>query len=186
MLYGYGIQNLASKICIEYGCGLGRVTLPLAKRFKKIHAYDISPSHLAVARQRAAELEIRNAEFHLRSEDFLADLEKCDFFYSTIVFQHNPPPIIRELIGNALRSLQEGGLAIFQIPVYEKDYSFRLDDYLRKLPILDMEMHCLPQAEIFALVAEARCTILEVREDGRTGPGNLSNMFVVQRGASPR
>ena len=32
---------------------MGRVTIPLAARFAEVHAYDISPSHLALAQQRA-------------------------------------------------------------------------------------------------------------------------------------
>lgn len=48
-----GLASLESKCCVEYGCGVGRVTMGLARRFGEVHAYDISPPHLSLAEQRA-------------------------------------------------------------------------------------------------------------------------------------
>src|ERR1035438_7602927 len=99
VLARYGLSQTAEKICVEYGCGLGRVTLALAALFKRVHGYDISPNHLKHANQRAAKLGVKNVEFHLCSAKPIGgDLASCDVFYSRIVFQHNPPPVIRELI----------------------------------------------------------------------------------------
>src|SRR5258706_11250982 len=146
MLRRYGFSDPESKICVEYGCGLGRVTLPLAKMFKAVHGYDISANHLALAEDRAAETGMHNIEFHLCSSEVIVEqLERCDFFYSRIVFQHNPPPIIRELIGAALDSLRAGGIAIFQVPTYSQGYSFRVKDYLAQPSTFGIEMHCIPQ-----------------------------------------
>jgi SAM-dependent methyltransferase len=188
ILRRHGFSHPELKICVEYGCGLGRVTFALATMFKTIHAYDISPNHLTLARRRAAEKGLRNVQFHLCSADAITEeLEPCDFFYSCIVFQHNPPPIMRELIAASLRSLRAGGVAIFQAPIYGTGYSFRIKDYLAGPQQLDIEMHCIPQQTVFSLIAEADCRVLEVREDGWIGaPGRwISNTFVVQRFASP-
>jgi hypothetical protein len=73
--------RLEKKTCVEYGCGVGRVTLGLARLFDKVHAYDISPNHLALAEERAATVGVVNCKFHLCSEEPLAPLEACDFFY---------------------------------------------------------------------------------------------------------
>src|SRR5260221_3274481 len=188
ILRRYGFSDLESKVCVEYGCGLGRMTLALAKVFKKVHGYDISANHLALAGQRAAETGIHNADFHLGSADpGFEKLEDCDFFCSYIVFQHNPPPIIRELIGAALSSLRPGGIAVFQVPTYQQGYSFRTGEYLARPPRLDMEMHCIPQDVVFSLIAAGQCRVLEVREDGWIGRGHsISNTFVVQRRARTR
>lgn len=180
LLAAQGVRDLGSKTAVEYGCGLGRITLPLGQRFASVHGYDISPTHLDGARARAQRLGTTNVEFHLRADNFFTDLEKCDFFYSNIVFQHNPPPIILQLIRLALKSLKPGGLAAFQCQVYRKDYSFSLPDYLAESPNSDMEMHAIPQAEVLAMIASSGCTLVEVREDG-VWPGILSNMFVVRR-----
>lgn len=105
------------------------------------------------------------------------------FFFSRIVFQHNPPPLIGKLIKNALQSLCPGGVAIFQVPTYGNGYSFSVKEYLAIRSRLDMEMHCIPQSEIFAIIAQEGCQSVELREDdaiGRRGTW-ISNMFVVRR-----
>ncbi len=184
LLARYGFSQMDGKICIEYGCGLGRVTLDLAKLFKRVHGYDISANHLKLAAKRASERGIKNVDFHLCSaESITENLVPCDFFYSRIVFQHNPPPVIRELITTSLKSLRKRGISIFQVPTYGAGYSFHVKDYIAKPRQDDIEMHCIPQAEVFSLILKADCKILEVREDtavGRYGQW-ISNTFVVQR-----
>jgi SAM-dependent methyltransferase len=174
----------AQAICMEYGCGLGRVTLALAKTCKMVRGHDISATHLELAKQRAAASGVRNVEFILSSKDAVIDnLPECDFFYSRIVFQHNPPPLMRVLISACLTSLRAGGMGIFQVPTYAPGYQFRVSEYLASPRSTEIEMHCLPQDEIFALIAEAGCKLLEVREDASIGHlGHwISNTFVVRR-----
>jgi SAM-dependent methyltransferase len=184
MLDRFGFAHDGSKVCVEYGCGLGRVTFALAPMFEKVHGYDISANHLRLAQQHAADFGIENVEFHLCTADTISDtLAPCDFFYSRLVFQHNPPPLIRELLSASLAALRPGGIGIFQIPTYGTDYAFRIKDYIAGLRRRDIEMHCFPQREVFALIANAQCTLLEVAEDtavGRYGEW-VSNTFVVQR-----
>jgi SAM-dependent methyltransferase len=179
----FGMTKLESKTCVEYGCGLGRVTLGFAKSFKVVHAYDISANHLALAEKRAASSGVKNVEFHLCSPDrIIENLATCDFFYSNIVFQHNPPPVIRALIEASLKSLREGGIAIFQVPTFGTGYSFNIKEYLAKPQVLDMEMHCIPQREVFSLIADADCRLLEIRGSTFGRRRNwISNTFVVQR-----
>ena len=184
MLARFGFSQPGAKVCVEYGCGLGRVTFALAAHFKEVHGYDISANHLRLAQQHAAEFGIDNVQFHPCSVDGMGDaLEPCDFFYSRLVFQHNPPPLIRELLSSALSALRPGGIGIFQMPTYGADYSFRIKDYIASPRSREIEMHCFPQREVFALIAGAHCNLLEVNQD--TAVGNytqwVSNTFVVQR-----
>lgn len=184
VLARYKFTDLNHKICVEYGCGLGRVTVVLSELFKTIHAYDISPTHLTRAEQHARAKGARNIQFHVSGMmDDGIEIEECDFFYSRLVIQHNPPPLMRELIKVALASLRSGGVAMFQLPTYAPGYRFRVDEYLARTPSLDMEMHCLPQSVVFQLVRDAGCGILEVREDGSIGRVGqwISNTFIVQK-----
>jgi SAM-dependent methyltransferase len=184
MLNRFGFPLHDSKVCVEYGCGLGRVTFALASMFEKVHGYDISANHLRLAQQHAADFGIENAEFHICTPDGISDaLVACDFFYSRLVFQHNPPPLIRELLIASLAALRPGGIGIFQLPTYGMDYAFRIKEYIASPRRRDIEMHCFPQREAFALIASAHCNLLEVAEDtavGRYGEW-VSNTFVVQR-----
>src|SRR5205085_11410803 len=175
--------TFSGKTCVEYGCGVGRITTGLSRRFPRLDAYDISATHLDLARERARELGVGNVRFHECSANMLGDLEPCDVFYSRIVFQHNPPPVIAELIRRALTALRPGGIAIFQVPSHLPGYSFKLRQWLQTDHALDMQMHCLPQQRTFALINESRCTVLEVREDSATAAraDSISNTFVVQK-----
>ena len=181
-----GVGDLAAKTCVEFGCGVGRVSVPFARQFAEVHAYDISASHLALARQRAEAARVSNIRFHHRSGGEQTPLASCDFFYSRIVFQHNPPPVIRELIRAGLASLRPGGVAVFGVPVYISGYKFHIDAYLARHRTGDMELHCIPQRAVFALVAEANCQLIELREERTVdwATESLSNIFVIGRPAA--
>jgi SAM-dependent methyltransferase len=167
----------------EYGCGVGRVTMQLAKHLGNVNAYDISAHHLALAKGRADDLHLSNIKFHECSSRPLAGLKNCDLFYSCIVFQHNPPPIIKELVKIALSSLNPGGIAIFQVPTYAVGYHFKTDAWLAANHHLSMHMHCFPQYKVFEIAKGLGCDILEVREDTWTGELNkyISNTFVIRK-----
>lgn len=185
MLLRHDFTVISTKTCVEYGCGVGRVTMGLAHRFGQVHGYDISQGHLIQARQHMDEIGVSNCRFHLCSDNLLDPLEACDFFYSRIVFQHNPPPIIRQLIVNALTSLKPDGIAIFQVPTYKINYQYSIDKWISSEHELDMQMHCLPQQVIFSIIAAANCDLIEVREDNSTGAPDqfISNTFVIRKRA---
>jgi hypothetical protein len=106
--------------------------------------------------------------------------EPFDVWFSYIVLQHNPPPVIAMVLRRALSMLAPGGVAIFQLPTHALGYRFDLAAYLAA-PVSDaIEVHCLPQSVVFRLAAEAGCVPLEVREDTAMGPPShwLSNSFV--------
>lgn len=179
----YGASELAEGVCVEYGCGVGRVTVNLAKYFKRVHAYDISRNHLEHARARASEVGASNIEFHECANDFRVALEPCDFFYSVIVLQHNPPPVIMELIRIALNALKPGGLAMFQVPTHIIGYRFDLKEWLSTDHALDMQMHCVPQSALLDMITKTNCRLLGLREDGCTGAPDkiLSNTFFCRK-----
>lgn len=178
-----GLGAPEQKICVEYGCGVGRVTVPLAARFAEVDAYDISRTHLELAEQRASLLGADNIHFHPCGDGLPDQLRPCDFFYSRLVMQHNPPPLIVRILRLALTSLKVGGIAIFGLPIYIEGYRFHSAEYLATPRAAGSEMHCIPQSEVFALIAAAHCAVIEVheeRERARSGDC-LSNLFVVKR-----
>ncbi len=170
----------------EFGCGLGRVTMQLADAFPKVLAIDISSSHLAQARGAALRLEKTNIDFRLGDLTSFGMREPFDFWYSRIVLQHNPPPLIRAILSQMLSLLAPGGLAIFQVPTYAVRYQFDTKDYLAsRAGASDVEMHCLPQGVILDLITEEGCKLREVREDNSVDIPQywVSNFFIVERPA---
>jgi trans-aconitate methyltransferase len=166
---------------MEYGCGVGRVTPHLAAMFSRLIGVDISASHLVLATQSVKRSGVANAELRLATPPDFGMAEPIDLWFSRLVLQHNPPPIMAMILRRMLSMLAPGAVAIFQLPTHAPSYRFIADEYLARNSD-EIEMHCLPQSVIFALAAEAGCTPLEVREDDSMGYPWLSNVFVFRRG----
>jgi SAM-dependent methyltransferase len=166
----------------ELGSGVGRVSMYLSAMFRRVISVDISSTHLVIAEKRALLSKKKNIEFKKIDLGYFEQMPPFDFFYSRIVLQHNPPPIILKILKSVFRALKPGGVAIFQVPVFMKGYSFNIRDYLAS-KVEQMEMHCVPQSAIVAVIKNCGCEILEIREDGDIGNFGswVSNTFVVQK-----
>ena len=160
-----GIDPSGFRAAIDFGCGVGRLTLALANRIGTVTGVDISPGHVALARKRAQAHGANNVSFEIISSvaDILA-IDKADFIMSLIVIQHNPPPVMAEIFRMLLDRLNVNGVAYIQIPTFIENYSFDVGKYLEGEKD-DMEMNCLPQHHIFQLINDAGCVPLEIRED---------------------
>ena len=180
----HGLKPANLPYAVEYGCGVGRVTPHLAGVFSQVTAVDISASHLKMAKQQVAKRGCRNVDLRLAHAPEFGMTEQFDLWFSYIVLQHNPPPIIAMVLKRAFEMLFPGGLAIFQVPVYARSYKFNLAGYLAKpSPVGEIEVHCFPQTVVFQLAREAGLDLLEVREDTAMGPPSawLSNTFVFRK-----
>ena len=177
---GFDHHNLPR--IFEYGCGVGRVTVHLAQYFDEVSACDISSSHLALAEKTIKMAYLDNVRLELAEIDHLGMKREFDLWYSRIVLQHNPPPIMALILRRALSLLAPGGVAVFQVPTYALDYSFKMPDYLKKVPS-GIEMHVLPQSKVFQIAQEQGCEVLEVREDEAVGNEHswVSNQFVLRK-----
>jgi SAM-dependent methyltransferase len=172
-------------VVAEYGCGLGRVTPFLAHAVGRVLAFDISATHLDVAKRRIAQEGIPNVEFvHVVGRRSLARLTAIDLFFSIIVLQHNPPPIILGILEAAFTGLRPGGLAFFQVPTYASEYSFELTRFMKNEGrIKSMEMHFVPQADILRLARAHGMQLIEIRTDHLVGNYHrwLSNTFLMRK-----
>lgn len=179
-----GVDCADMKRCLELGCGVGRVTVPLAKCFERVEAVDISSAHLHVAEEYVRSQQLTNVDFrHLDGIDGVAELGEFDLLYTRIVLQHNPPPVMLRLLSDLLSRLRIDGLAYIQLPTYKAGYRFRIDEYLQQKNVTDMEMHYLPQTALFGLLSRQGCRILEIREDDAIGISaiTISNTLLVQK-----
>ena len=179
-----GADLAALDTCLEFGCGVGRVTHALAPLFRTVLACDISRHHLRLAETTLAERQATGvALIHTGSMEALATLPRFDVLFSIIVLQHNPPPVAAFILGCLLDKLNPGGIAYVQVPIYRVCYAFDAAAYLQsEAGVPRMEMHVLPQHMLFKLFAEHNCQVLDVREDEMTGSGEfLSNTFLVQK-----
>lgn len=181
-----GIEPGSLRRALDFGCGVGRLSLALATHFETVVGVDISAGHLAHAIARARETGRTNVSFEaISAVNDLDALGRFDLVFSEIVLQHNPPPVIAALLDRLFASLTPGGVARFQVPTYIVGYSFDPQTYLANEQS-QMEMNALPQKEVFAIAARHDCLPLEVREDGQTAdPRMLSHTFLFRKRDRP-
>jgi SAM-dependent methyltransferase len=178
-----GIDLTRYQTCFELGCGLGRSTIWLAEAFPRVIGADISAAHLQMAGKVLKDFNRPNVALkHINTLAALERMEQFDVFFSIIVLQHNPPPLIAYILRTALSKLKPGGIAYFQVPTYSVGYKFDANTYLAsEQPPGVPEMHVVPQPVLFRLFDDCSCRMLEVREDGAAGTLSVSNRFLLQR-----
>jgi 2-polyprenyl-3-methyl-5-hydroxy-6-metoxy-1,4-benzoquinol methylase len=177
-----GIEVGADTVCVDFGCGVGRVAVHVAPMVGALHGYDISPGNLEMAKQNAAARGLRNAGFHLlRDLDDFDRIEPYDLLFSTIVLQHNSPPVQRAMLERLARRAKPGGVMCFQLATYAAQYRFEVQAYLAT-PRAVMDMHVLPQADVFEVMQASGFAVLEVMEDNAIAhPEWLSTMFLARK-----
>jgi 2-polyprenyl-3-methyl-5-hydroxy-6-metoxy-1,4-benzoquinol methylase len=149
----------------DFGCGVGRVSAAMVRQGWRVTAADISPGHLAVAARHFSKAGLDQAETtRLDALEAIDALPETDLFYSLIVLQHDPPPLIAETLRRALARVRPGGLAYFQVPVYREGYVYDLAADLAREE-RSMEMHVLPAPHVFRILDEAGFRPLEVTSD---------------------
>src|SRR6266852_8304273 len=111
------------KQMLEIGCGVGRMTFALAKRFGTVEAIDFSGEMIKPAKELQTRLGIGNVRFQVGDGKDLTVYpdESMDFAFSYIVFQHIPEiSIILNYVREVGRVLKKGGLFRFQLNGYRR------------------------------------------------------------------
>jgi SAM-dependent methyltransferase len=98
---------------LDFGCGAGRLTIPLARRAVNVVGADIAPSVLEHARKNAMHAAVSNVAFVETGEL----TGQFDFLCSLLVFQHIRPVEGYKLIRALLRLLSPRGVAVLQVPL---------------------------------------------------------------------
>ena len=76
------------RLAIEIGVGIGRLAVPMAKRFMRLKVVDASPIMLGQLQLRCQQFGVCNMESYPDSAAW--DTEPADFVYSALTFQHMP------------------------------------------------------------------------------------------------
>ncbi len=171
---------------LDFGCGAGRLSRPLADRFRRYIGLDISEEMLANARRINADVPnavfVHNAGIGLAS---IAD-RSIDLVYSRIVLQHvTRRAAIRGYICEFARVLADGGLLCFQLPSHipvrhRLQPRPRLYGLLRRLGVptqvlyqrlhlQPIRMRFLPVGEVRALLDDEGLRLLDVETVGVSG-----------------
>lgn len=183
---------------LDFGCGVGRLSLALASRFDRVDGVDISEPMLDHAEAYVAALdpapsgEIR---FHLNTADDLALFPDRTFTYAQtfVTLQHMNPRYSRRYMAELCRVTATGGILVFQMTAQRKSRYLKVRGAIgrtvRRLrsrlgsggaPV--MEMYGLPPTEVQGLIEAHGLNVVRVEPDLDAGPTWESFTYVATRG----
>lgn len=102
---------------MDFGCGVGRLTRPLAARFGEVYGVDISSRMVNLAREYVKE---GNCHFIVNTRDDLSMFQdgEFDFVLSMLTLQHVKPVHSMKYVSDFIRVLSPRGAAFFTLPEY--------------------------------------------------------------------
>lgn len=169
---------------LDFGCGVGRLTRPLAEHFEEVWGVDIAPSMLDLARKLSRHGE--KCRFHLNEVDDLGGFaaESFGFVLSLITLQHMRPRYAKRYLREFARLLATGGVLVFQAAGAHQGRGLRrlAPAGLRRLYHRlkhrhAIEMHGLPRAEVERLLQAAGLRVVDVVDETSAGSGWTSYRY---------
>jgi SAM-dependent methyltransferase len=101
---------VGSRLALDFGCGVGRLTVALAEHFDYVTGIDISTEMIAraIPNERVAYIQRDSLE--------TAGTARFDLVYSMVVLQHMPQDLQHGYVREFFRVLKPGGVAMFHVP----------------------------------------------------------------------
>ena len=107
-------SSLDSLRALDFGCGWGRLALPLAERCEHVYGLDVAPSVLQEAERNAKRMNVSNVEW--MDSGKLAELSgRYDLVISMFVFQHIPVREGERILAMLVRGLRPGGVGAIHL-----------------------------------------------------------------------
>jgi len=171
---------------LDFGCGVGRLTQPLARRFASCVGVDISDTMI---RKAEALNQYPHCRYVASSDTRLPFADaRFSFIYSNIVLQHAPRHIAVAYLQEFVRVLAPGAVLVFGV-----QDSFAISDlssfFTRMRQLLrirsrikaalhegsgDMQMHCLPAHIVRNALSGAAVVDVQITNTGKKDfNGNL-------------
>ncbi|MEZ5461954.1 class I SAM-dependent methyltransferase [Dokdonella sp.] len=111
---GHFSREFVPESALDFGCGVGRLLIPLARVSKRATGIDVSSSMLEKARQHCARLGIENVQLAL-SDDALSRIKSShDLIHSHIVFAHIHPSRGMKVMQRLAEKVSPGGFMAVQ------------------------------------------------------------------------
>lgn len=191
--------DLQRRKALDFGCGIGRLTQPLANYFTEVYGVDIASSMIELANKYNRFGD--RCSYYLNERDDLRLFRDAvfDFIYSNIVLQHMEPAYSKNYMKEFLRILTPHGLLIFQLPGEQETTLWQslksliptfIVDLYRKLRYGDitlkgdasrMEMFGTKKEEIVKFLEENNAKIIEIKRDRSAGKGWISFQYCVTK-----
>jgi cyclopropane fatty-acyl-phospholipid synthase-like methyltransferase len=127
------VPHFRPRRALDFGCGVGRLTIPIARRSGQTVGVDISAKMLEVAEQNARNFELDNLQF-IKGDDRILKVTGEFRFYPLIYrfFQHIKPTIGEPIFRRMIEMLVEGGIGVVQF-TYANSVSTSAQKFRSKL-----------------------------------------------------
>lgn len=187
-----------SGLALDFGCGVGRLTQPLAERIGAAVGVDIAPSMIDTARSLNQLGDRCRYELNTRDDLSLFPTRHFDLVYSNITLQHMPPALAKRYIAEMIRVLRSEGVLVFQLP--SSPPARMLSRIKRFIPptvraiwrnvrqatggAAHIQMYWMAPAEVEATVTASGGRVIASSEDFAAGPGWSGKRYAVRRAFS--
>lgn len=156
---------------LDFGCGVGRLLIPIARRSAQATGVDVSPSMLAEAKANCAIAGAANVEL-VQSDETLSGVRGTyDLIHSHLVFAHIHPDRGLAFIATLAEKVRAGGFIAVQVPYscsapgwkrllvllrYRIPLLHSLRNLMRSRPVGEpaMQLHIYPLPRLFRLLRE--------------------------------
>ena len=123
--------NFAPQRVLDFGCGVGRLTIPFAVHAREVVGMDIAESMLAEARLNCQAQNCHNVTLVLSDDTLSRATGQFDLVYSGIVLQHIEIARGRKLFAELVGKVIPGGCGAIQVTFawdkYEAEYGVMPD-----------------------------------------------------------
>lgn len=120
LVHAHILRGFSPERTLDFGCGVGRLLAPLARRSKLAVGVDVAPEMLDLCRANLERLGVENFSLVLGDDQLSRVEDKFDFINSYIVLQHIPPMRGYRILNLLLSKLRVGGCGSIQF-TYAKD-----------------------------------------------------------------
>jgi len=157
-------EDFAPRRVLDFGCGVGRVALPLGRRAASVVAVDVADSMLSVARELLDRSGVSTVQL-VKSDATLSAIDgPFDLVHSVIVLQHIPPATGLTLAKRLIDLAGDTGVVVLHI-LYHNPFRRSLlvrvahrlvaplRDRLRRVP--EIQMNPYPLNALFKLIQDA-------------------------------
>ncbi|MCU0661455.1 MAG: methyltransferase domain-containing protein [Myxococcota bacterium] len=179
------VPGYRTRLALDFGCGVGRLTQALCAHFDRCVGVDIAPSMIQLANR--FNLYGDRCEYRLNTAPDLSAFPdgEFDFIYSNIVLQHMAPVYSRQYMRDFVRLIAGGGYALFQVPAQlaeSNDGRAKVEQLHRQafraaLSAETMSMSASPGAS-FDILVNVRNDSMEIWRKGHAGDGR----YLIQLG----
>ena len=186
-------NQIHTKRAIDYGCGVGRLLLPMAAKSDSVTGVDISSAMLDETRRNAEAMGRSNVTLQTADEFMVADEDTYDLVHSYIVLQHISPVLGYQIIDKLVRRLEPGGFGMLHVTFKDPSSSFqqfrfkiyrdvpgvhRLMNLVRGIKERLMPMYEYDREKVLAILSDHGCEVSAIRD---TDHGFLGGMIFFRK-----